>query len=783
MTSREPGPINKRRKMTYTDQESELCQLCETLDLDAIIEQCSQTFQRVRDGKTTLSTGMTSADDGTHYYVDAIAVHMFQDRLSEPSICPLCTFFRAHRVQPERHTRHKLLAFRSSDSWLYETRQLRAHEVYNEYEDSVFLAVVPDLDSIPRQAHEINWLNRDIPATGAIYLQREIDYESTAKPKLFGARELGDKCNFEVVQECLDFCQKHHGISCNRRTSHDPITRGFRLIDCTKSPPVVEDRAWGTPYVALSYVWGARPEDAKDWPATVLDAVEVTKEFGFQYLWVDRLCINQSDPDEKSYLISNMTTIYEAAELTIVAAAGMGASDGLPGVGSTPRRPQPKYALNSGSMLLSILRDPRHDILESQYWTRGWTYQEGVLSNRHLVFTDYQIYYECHGMVVHESIGGPQFQMSVSDSENSDVIMADFMLSGIFKRDTYSGGSLGHQNKLAIFADDGLYRLDYGFPLPEEVNVRSQLRGLNEHIREFSKRNLTHDTDTLEAFKGIVGLYRQTTQLHLLHGIPIWIGDLTAKISGAQITFALSVCSWYHRTGTSLSMFVSDACRRKPQFPSWTWAGWAGTVTWRAAPEFEHCAYMSDIIAAPSLHLIWAASIHLHNGQRSRPLNLYSSARLARDAPMLMEIKNPLLLDTFERVETKNKWHWFKIEGRPGHEQHTVPTEWDGKWHRIGRRLCNIGTSVPMTEREWTIKHASRELISVLIFAGKFFDNEHGTARFLTLRKIDGSDRWMRVGVLYLILPFLNDCPDIATLLGKIPVSRSHRFGGPIVVQ
>lgn len=51
-----------------------------------------------------------------------------------------------------------------------------------------------------------------------------------------------------------------------------------------------------------------------------------------------------------------------------------------------------------------MLRDPRRDILESNYWTRGWTYQEGVLSNRRIVFTDEQVYWECSGMAAHESV-------------------------------------------------------------------------------------------------------------------------------------------------------------------------------------------------------------------------------------------------------------------------------------------------------------------------------------------------------------------------------------------
>jgi Heterokaryon incompatibility protein (HET) len=104
-----------------------------------------------------------------------------------------------------------------------------------------------------------------------------------------------------------------------------------------KTPPVVEERPWSESYVALSYVWGP---PSGDWPQTILDAIEVTKRLGEQYLWVDRLCINQTNLEEKQFLISKMDAIYEGAEFTIVATVG-DARTGLLGVMTTPRKPQP----------------------------------------------------------------------------------------------------------------------------------------------------------------------------------------------------------------------------------------------------------------------------------------------------------------------------------------------------------------------------------------------------------------------------------------------------------
>jgi hypothetical protein len=440
--------------------------------------------------------------DGRHFYDDAVLVHQFGTRLSSESNCPLCSFFRSVRVQPDVHERHKLLAFPSSDAWLFNAERLEATrkdaDWLKECRDTVFMAVVPDVESIPSAAHDATWLDYEIPAVGAIFRQPFGEPSSDSNQILLGARELMGTFDLERIRVWLDFCRSGHGMACKQRASNEPVTRGFRLINCSKDPPEVEEKPWGTPYAALSYVWGTTPADLEKWPATVMDAIEVTRKLDFTYLWVDRSCINQSDDDEKSYLISRMTTIYEAAEFTIVASAGSGASHGLPGVRSTPRRPQPKYYSDSGSLLLSILPDPRREILQSQYWTRGWTYQEGVLSNRRIVFTEYQAYWECRCMASHESAHMTLFHEPATHENDPNSVLVNFMLTGIFKGGDFSGGSSAHHEDLVISMDEE-YRLDYGFPIVHEITVGAQLRGLAEHMREFTKRRLTQDTDTLPA--------------------------------------------------------------------------------------------------------------------------------------------------------------------------------------------------------------------------------------------------------------------------------------------
>ncbi|KAL2139402.1 hypothetical protein VTI28DRAFT_5251 [Corynascus sepedonium] len=796
------------------DATSPLCEQCQKLNLDAAFESALQRFQDAREGKLKRPEELVKNTEGNYFYTDAFFVHRFGDRLSRESSCPLCTYFRSMRMRPEFQQQYKLLAFPSSESWMWRPDVLRENPAWKEMNDTVFMAVVPDCETLPLVAHDEKWMVKDIPRTGVIYRLGAHEERGPSVDLLARANELQSEANLKLARDWLAACQKLHSSACGKRGGHEPIERGFRLINCMTDPPKVEPHTWGTKYAALSYVWGMSEADNVDWPRTVMDAVTVTKKMGLQYIWVDRLCINQADDDEKMYLISRMTTVYEEAELTIVAAAGSGAGHGLPGISSTTRTPQPRYTLDSGSTLLSSLRDPRYDILESDYWTRGWTYQEGVLSNRKLVFTQNQIYWECRSMAAQESMAIPLFHQPLTeeeeenDDEEGEAVMANFMITGIFKSDAYSGGFLSNHSGVLIAEDEDDNRLDYGFPRHLEATTRAQLRGLNEHIRAYSKRRLTHDSDALAAFMGITGLYnRSSSKLHLLYGLPIWLGPIAVgtreSFSGAQITFALTVSAWYHRAvGHQRAMFVSEpACRRRTNFPSWSWAGWTGVaVSWRVPPNNEHCALMADLIelTAPprgTSRLLWAADTFLFSpGQRADAIRLrdykppFPAGCLDEVKGSLVGLQDPFVLNHFTRKKTDKQWRWARVMGRVGRDQKLGESpEWDRAWHRIAGRLCCVCLSIGMSEEEWTAKHLTGELVSVLMFACRYPAQEnqgHGGARFLTLRRVQGAqeERWERVGTLFLIIPkiSLDKCSDNEELLKQIPV---REWKGTFVIQ
>jgi hypothetical protein len=106
-------------------------------------------------------------------------------------------------------------------------------------------------------------------------------------------------------------------------------------------------------YITLSYVWGqvgsveTRKENLDVFqvpgafsientavviPKTIRHALGLVVLLGQRYLWVDRLCICQDDPEMKAAQIDTMGDIYNNAIFTIIAANGWDADHGLRGI-------------------------------------------------------------------------------------------------------------------------------------------------------------------------------------------------------------------------------------------------------------------------------------------------------------------------------------------------------------------------------------------------------------------------------------------------------------------
>ncbi|KAB2573844.1 hypothetical protein DBV05_g7500 [Lasiodiplodia theobromae] len=134
--------------------------------------------------------------------------------------------------------------------------------------------------------------------------------------------------------------------------------------------------------------------DASTLPKSLQDAITVTKQLNFRYLWVDSLCIIQDSDEDKSHEISNMANVYKGSHLTINAAKAYNCNEGfLESQPLTRSYRDPNLAVRVpllygdeelGQVILEediFCADPGEPT-----YRRAWTFQERLLSRRQLIY-------------------------------------------------------------------------------------------------------------------------------------------------------------------------------------------------------------------------------------------------------------------------------------------------------------------------------------------------------------------------------------------------------------
>jgi len=353
----------------------------------------------------------------------------------------------------------------------------------------------------------------------------------------------------------------------------------LRLIDvntASLTEVFIGDTTWPT-YTALSYVWGADqklklstqnkitlalPGSLHGTAAkTIDDAIYLTSLLGIQYIWVDALCIVQDDDSDKSQQIGNMSTIYANALLTIIAAGGVNADAGLPGV-RAPRLPIQREVLvkchdqgDCPSIKLLTTLNPKPAsfdyVLDKTIWaTRGWTLQERAVSNRALIFTDNEVLWACKKTCWREE----------TFLETSLVRTSWFSL---------------HESDTVLVSS--LRRFYVTNEPTEQIWYKFQSLVLN-----YTQRNLTNEGDASDAFGAIVQQVRQLLAEDFVWALP-------------ASRFELGLCWEPYRQGllrrNCLTTLETTSLRRRVGFPSWSWLGWRGAISLRIEDRHTELGY------------------------------------------------------------------------------------------------------------------------------------------------------------------------------------------------
>lgn len=510
-----------------------VCDRCQQLDLQTLFGCVVRRWKEFRD-----------------YYIPIKGSEMWfhQHKRANCSMCSILSqsIYDKHckRIQyPTAHETYGLIAVEMERTSIY-------REYFSPESNSLIFLLIESYPELPPRTDSIFGLRpiEHILGKGYALLQPRIEQHPSpirAPSKQFNAQQALSwiKCCTDAHEACRPP---------RKRDIHE-----YRLIDCYELTIVVAEKS--KPYVALSYVWGSSKKNAairtdrlpaplpKNLPLVITDAILVTISLGFRYLWVDRLCIDQVNHDTKHRQLHEMDVIYADSELTIIGAAGQDGDYGLPGVSSRPRTTS--ILAQFGGTEAAYIQHPYGLIRKSKWYSRGWTYQEAFLSRRRLVFLDNQTYFECMSDNSCEML---PFHPTRHWEPTQQRIYSRITGTGL-----WNGTNCAYSDPTARYID----------------NI----------VSEYTTRDLSYDSDSLIALSGV--LHHLKTQSNFSHilGIPWGIPQEISKDENLHAdwkdcsdddVFVAGLC-WFHLRGC---WYAKRKPRRRHEFPSWTWAGWAGQI-------------------------------------------------------------------------------------------------------------------------------------------------------------------------------------------------------------
>lgn len=152
-------------------------------------------------------------------------------------------------------------------------------------------------------------------------------------------RSTGSENAMRIARYWLESCTRERHPACFEAYDHSRKVTGLpkRLIhvgtENGDAPRLVETKNMVASYCALSYCWGPGgfttttqanlskhmqngiPMDGL--PLLLQHAIIVVRALGFQYIWIDALCIVQDDAEDWAGEAARMHVVYANADLTI----------------------------------------------------------------------------------------------------------------------------------------------------------------------------------------------------------------------------------------------------------------------------------------------------------------------------------------------------------------------------------------------------------------------------------------------------------------------------------
>jgi len=448
----------------------------------------------------------------------------------------------------------------------------------------VFLPSFPDL-TVPRLLLKAG-VNTNKEETSSKHAPNVNSFYSTTPSSKDGllVREVGRRIDFAQIRQWVSECRVSHGAECSQSQLPQDWSISnlgtqkleFYLIDVHRMCLAKSTMSSAPAYVALSYRWGdpqrstqcrrsifalmAAPgglmSEAVVLAPTILDAITLTREMGFRFVWVDAICIVQDDYERKPMYLQLMGKIYADAVLVLAILEG-NADTGISGIGHD-REAHDSIDLPSRSLIKSTPRIFGSETLSSKTWaTRGWTFQEGLFASKILSIDNFASWHcPCANWL--EEVFRP-LGVKVKPDTGNQITST--------RPQTDQAGS-------STFLD---------FPrVPQHMSLAAYAR----LVQSYNTRSLTMDDDALNAIAGVTGRLNTLFPDGFLQGVPQFFFDVALL--------------WQPRSPLRRRVCAPDA----PPLSSWSWVGWHGELDLSAWSD-SHMVYDDPLVVRNNRIVDW----------------------------------------------------------------------------------------------------------------------------------------------------------------------------------
>ena len=180
----------------------------------------------------------------------------------------------------------------------------------------------------------------------------------------------------------------------------------------------------------------------------------VTLYLGLKYLWIDSLCIIQDDADDWKAQAAKMCDVYAGSHITISATSSTDSDDGLfrtvPSVSIQPYDSSPPVLfIRTHSRHIKYRTNPISEYdNDFPLFTRGWVFQERILSPRVVHFSRYELSFMCSNHFSLCECGTREFFFDKRDYDQSLVESDVFKIRSYWHQtvNTYSRLRLSYQS-------------------------------------------------------------------------------------------------------------------------------------------------------------------------------------------------------------------------------------------------------------------------------------------------------------------------------------------------